>query len=91
MKLHFLIGALGHESTDDLVDTTGDLGTIDVVVEAYSVEVSEQAGFGSAPFKVDAGRKKLIVDLGNCVPEDPAGGARRAFGTMQASRPHRGD
>jgi hypothetical protein len=40
--------------------------------------------FGEAPFLVDTARNKLVIDLGNCIPEDPAGGARRAFGTMRA-------
>jgi hypothetical protein len=40
--------------------------------------------FGTAPFKVDAARRKLIVDLGNAIPEATAGGARRAIGTLTA-------
>lgn len=39
--------------------------------------------FGDAPFFVDAARRKLVIDLGNSVPEDPVGGARKPFGTMR--------
>jgi hypothetical protein len=39
--------------------------------------------FGEAPFLVDSARNRLVVDLGNSVPEDPVGGARKSFGSMK--------
>jgi hypothetical protein len=33
--------------------------------------------FGPAPFKVDVSRKKLVIDLGNAMPEVAPGGARK--------------
>jgi hypothetical protein len=40
--------------------------------------------FGSAPFKVDAARGKVVIDLGNAVPEGPPPGERLALGTFRA-------
>ncbi len=40
--------------------------------------------FGSAPFKVDAARRKVVIDLGNAVPEGPPPGDRLALGTFEA-------
>lgn len=40
--------------------------------------------FGGVPFKVDFGRGKLVVDLGNSIPEAAPGGARGAHGVLQA-------
>ncbi|MCI0486812.1 MAG: Ig-like domain-containing protein [Blastocatellia bacterium] len=40
--------------------------------------------FGPAPFKVDSARNKLVIDLGNAVPESTPGGSRRSLGTMNA-------
>jgi hypothetical protein len=40
--------------------------------------------FAPAPFKVDSTRGKLIVDLGNSIPQSAPGGAPRALGVMQA-------
>jgi len=43
--------------------------------------------FGPAPFKLDEGRKRLIIDLGNSIPETSAGGAPPALGVMNATVP----
>jgi hypothetical protein len=40
--------------------------------------------FGSAPFKVDAARGKVVIDLGNAVPEGAPPGDRIALGTFKA-------
>lgn len=40
--------------------------------------------FGTAPFKVDTARRRLIVDLGNAIPETAPGGPRPALGAMEA-------
>ena len=38
--------------------------------------------FGSAPFKVDATRSVVVIDLGNAVPETAPAGPRRSLGSM---------
>ena len=40
--------------------------------------------FGPAPFRLDEKRKRLIIDLGNAIPETTPGGARPAVGVMKA-------
>jgi hypothetical protein len=35
-----------------------------------------RSGFGPAPFKIDVPRKKLVIDLGNTMPESSPGGPR---------------
>ena len=47
------------------------------------VQDPTRAPFGRAPFKIDSGRGKLVVDLGNAIPE-LASGARRALGQLTA-------
>ena len=38
--------------------------------------------FGPAPFKVDTARNKVIIDLGNAIPETSPGGARKDIGDL---------
>jgi hypothetical protein len=42
------------------------------------------AALNSAPFKVDSARRRLVVDLGNALPDASAGGARVAVGALTA-------
>jgi hypothetical protein len=39
--------------------------------------------YGPAPFKFDEARKRLIIDLGNSIPETSVGGARASKGDMK--------
>jgi hypothetical protein len=43
-----------------------------------------QGLYGAAPFLVDTARKRLVIDLGNAIPEAAPAGARQALGTMTA-------
>jgi hypothetical protein len=47
----------------------------------HSVAAGEP--FGTAHFRLDAARQRLVVDLGNAIPE-LASGARRPLGTLEA-------
>jgi hypothetical protein len=40
------------------------------------------SAWGAAPFQVDTSRHKLVIDLGNAVPEVSPGGARGSFGSL---------
>jgi hypothetical protein len=50
---------------------------------AFGVAPINSAAFNTAPFKVDAARRRLVIDLGNALPEDAAG-ARRSIGALRA-------
>src|SRR5687768_2647535 len=39
--------------------------------------------FGPAPFKVDEARKRVVIDLGNAIPETSPGGPRVNLGTLK--------
>lgn len=52
---------------------------------ARSLDQSGAAGFGAAPFKlVGTPPGKVVIDLGNCVPESAVGGSRMNHGQLKA-------
>lgn len=52
---------------------------------ARSQENFWSGAFGAAPFKVDTARNRLVVDLGNALPETSPGGARVDVGHLTAA------
>lgn len=57
----------------------------DHFLAARSLESTGSGAFGAAPFKVDTARNKVVIDLGNSVPEATPGGSRVNHGTMRAA------
>ena len=49
----------------------------------FGVASINSAAYNTAPFKVDASRRRLVIDLGNALPEE-ASGDRRAIGPLRA-------
>lgn len=65
----------------------GEAGGTDLGIHFLQARRMQDKGskaFGNAPFKLNPGKKKLTIDLGNCIPESAPAGARRAFGDMEA-------
>jgi hypothetical protein len=77
-----VVGSIGPFGRADGEDMTVDLGVHFLHARRMADSGATAAFF--APFKLNAGKKKLTIDLGNCVPEDSPGGPRKALGTLQA-------
>ena len=78
-----IVGTIGPFGSADGDETSGmDLGVH--FLQARRMEDAGSRAFGKAPFKLNPGKKKLTIDLGNCIPEVSPGGARNNFGTMEA-------
>jgi hypothetical protein len=78
-----IVGTIGPFGPADGDETSGmDLGVH--FLQARRMEDAGSRAFGKAPFKLNPGKKKVTIDLGNCIPEVSPAGARRNFGTMEA-------
>jgi hypothetical protein len=54
------------------------------IVPGFGPRIYRANPYGPAPFKLDEARKRLIIDLGNSIPETSVAGARGASGVMSA-------
>jgi len=77
-----IVGSIGPFGFAD-----GEDGGIDLGVHFLQARRMSDAGsgaFGNGPFKLNPGKKKLTIDLGNCIPEVSPAGARQALGDLTA-------
>ena len=77
-----IVGTIGPFGPADGEDLIPDLGVH--FLQARCLRDPGSGAFGNAPFKLNPGKKKLTIDLGNCIPEVFPGGARKSFGNLTA-------
>jgi hypothetical protein len=77
-----IVGTIGPAGRADGEPAIIDLGVH--FLHARRVPDESSGAFGSAPFKLNPGKKKLTIDLGNCIPEKSPGGDRKDLGKVEA-------
>jgi hypothetical protein len=77
-----VVGSMGPFGQADGEDVTADLGVHFLHARRMADPGATAAFF--APFKLNPGKKKLTIDLGNCVRESSPAGPRTALGDLQA-------
>ena len=82
VRLRAIVGTVGPSAASEPARFIADRRLVHAGAD-FGVASINSAAYNTAPFKVDASRRRLVIDLGNALPEE-ASGDRRAIGPLRA-------